>query len=365
MVALSPVTGHMSALAVRRGALRPDADGGFAQAFAARTYDDDAGMPTATPQRQDDAGSGKTLPEAAADPAAPAALDPRLLWLAVAPVLPPPVAGGVAPPVPLPVASPIVAAVGTGPLSAPGEAGPAPGDIATGKTADRAAREDGGLLAKLTDLFHATDRAAAPHVVGESAIVITPPPPAQAATPTMSAELAALGFDPIVREDHKKAAADPVIPPTTMTTEVALQNVVQPTGEAQHVPLDLRGDTGLQKMIDHIETLRDGADANDTRIRLVPDALGTVDVAVQRSGDAIHVHFTAENPATRTLLTEAQPRLAELAEQRGVRIAGSSVETGTGSGSRGGQSPHRAPAPITNVSVSTPSEAAGDDARLA
>jgi flagellar hook-length control protein FliK len=118
-------------------------------------------------------------------------------------------------------------------------------------------------------------------------------------------------------------------------------------------------------MIDHIETLRDGADANDTRIRLVPDALGTVDVAVQRSGDAIHVHFTAENPATRTLLTEAQPRLAELAEQRGVRIAGCSVETGSGSGSGGGQPPHRAPAPITNVSVSTPSEAAGDDARLA
>ena len=63
-------------------------------------------------------------------------------------------------------------------------------------------------------------------------------------------------------------------------------------------------------MIAHIETLRDNADAGDTRIRLIPDALGTIDVAVKRDHDTLHVQFTAEQATTRTLIQDAQPRLA-------------------------------------------------------
>jgi flagellar hook-length control protein FliK len=364
MVALSPVSGQTSALAVRRGAPRSDSDSDFAQALAARADDDDAGTPPATRQRQDHAGSGKTLPDATADPAAPAALDPRLLWLTATPVpVPTPLTAGIINPAAVTV--PIVAAPMAGMLSAPDEAGPAPGEVATGKTADRIATGDGALLTQLTGLLHAADHAAAPHGTITLAPATAPPPPVQPATQTISTELAALGLDPTAREDRKKIAADPVVQPMTLTTEVALRNVVQPTGEAQHVPLDLRGDTGLQKMIDHIETLRDEADANDTRIRLVPDALGTVDVAVRREGDAVHVHFAAENAATRTLLTEAQPRLAELAEQRGVRIGGTSVDAGSGGGNH--QQPQRQPQTVaTNILPTTNTiDATGDDARLA
>lgn len=329
-------------------------------------------MPPALPQRQDVSGDGKDLPATAADPAAPATLDPRLLWLPVGllPAAPVVSANDVAPPAPQPVAMTRVgqaeSRVTPALTAALATTDAAPDGTKSTKALDQIASGDAALQTKLTDLFHAADRVATPPAVAATIPAALAPPAqaAPAAASAISSEAAALGFDPTARDDRKKAA-DPVASPTTLTTEVALQNAVQPTGDTRHVPLDLRGDTGLQKMIDHIETLRDGADANDTRIRLVPDALGTVDVAVQRSGDAIHVHFTAENPATRTLLTEAQPRLAELAEQRGVRIAGSSVETGTGGGSGGGQPPHRAPAPITNVSVSTPIEAAGDDARLA
>jgi flagellar hook-length control protein FliK len=363
MVALSPVSQRLSVLAGPRLAIAGAPGDGFAQALAALGGDDDA--PPSLPERQDGAGDGKPLPDAAADPAAPATLDPRLLWLPAGalPTAPALAGGGIAKPVPQPIA--LTAAPTVNPLATPvSEA--APTDTGNSKALDQIASGDATLQAKLTDLFRPAERVATAYIAVAPGAVPVPvqPQPAPVANATISTELAALGFDPTARDDRKKIAADPVAQPTTLTTEVALRNAVQPTGDTRHVPLELRGDTGLQKMIDHIETLRDGADANDTRIRLTPDALGAVDVAVRRNGDAVHVHFTAENAATRTLLTDAQPRLTELAEQRGVRIAGSSVETGTGSGG-GHQQPPRPAAPISNVSVSTPIEATGDDARLA
>lgn len=102
--------------------------------------------------------------------------------------------------------------------------------------------------------------------------------------------------------------------------------------------IDLTHAAGLHRMIDQIEALRDTADAASTRIRLIPDALGPVDVTVRRSpdlgGDAVQVHFTATEAATRQLIADAQPRLAEIAEARGVRIERATVD----GGNVGGQS---------------------------
>lgn len=114
--------------------------------------------------------------------------------------------------------------------------------------------------------------------------------------------------------------------------EALHSNAIAAMAEAKHSALDLKQDSGLQGMIDHIESLRDGADANDTRIRLVPDALGAVDVSVRKQGDRVHVHFAAENRASAQLLSEAQPRLAELAEQRGVKLGQTSVAAGVDAG---------------------------------
>lgn len=97
-------------------------------------------------------------------------------------------------------------------------------------------------------------------------------------------------------------------------------------------PLDMRHERWPTAMIERIEVLRDAANATDTRIRLIPDALGAIDVSVRKDGDTLHVHFTAEQAATRTLLQDAQPRLAELADARGLKLSHGAVETGAGTG---------------------------------
>jgi flagellar hook-length control protein FliK len=110
--------------------------------------------------------------------------------------------------------------------------------------------------------------------------------------------------------------------------------------EANHqTALDLRQDTGLKAMIDHIETLRDNADATDTRVRLTPAGLGTVDVAVRKDGDTVHVHFSAEQPETRSLLADSQPKLSALAQERGIRLGETSVSGGAADPNR--QSPQQ------------------------
>ena len=102
---------------------------------------------------------------------------------------------------------------------------------------------------------------------------------------------------------------------------------IAPTGDAQRQTLDLGRQDWPQKMIDHIEALRDNANANDTSIRLKPEALGRVDVSLRTHADgAISVRFTAEQPTTRTLLVDAAPQLAAAAEARGIRLSGTSVD---------------------------------------
>jgi hypothetical protein len=148
--------------------------------------------------------------------------------------------------------------------------------------------------------------------------------------------------------------------------QVADRAVVQATGDAGGTALDLTQDTGLHRMIDHIETLRDAAgdraDAQDTRIRLVPDALGSVDVQVRQDGATVHVAFTAQHDATATLIADAQPRLTQLAAERGVTIGGTSVATDTGSSAQ----QQACPAPVlptapasalSEIETETPSDA--------
>lgn len=113
-------------------------------------------------------------------------------------------------------------------------------------------------------------------------------------------------------------------------TAIELRTSVQAMAGADQAPLDLSRDDWAGKMIDRIAALRDAAEATDTRIRLAPENLGNVDVSIRREGDRVHVHFTAENPAARQLLAEAAPRLAELADARGVKLGQTSVDGGTG-----------------------------------
>lgn len=84
----------------------------------------------------------------------------------------------------------------------------------------------------------------------------------------------------------------------------------------------------MGQMIEKIEAMRDSGPVRETRIALTPDALGKVDISVRQDGDRVHVHFAAETQAARQILTDAQPRLNELAEARGVRLGQTSVDSG-------------------------------------
>lgn len=167
----------------------------------------------------------------------------------------------------------------------------------------------------------------------------TPPPVAATPATVPAPQPARLVFAAAIATANgwreRGARHEPTDAPTIASAApvaAAVRDIAAPSATPD-VPLDLGSDTGTQQVIDRIATLRDAlgdsADARDTRIRLTPDALGAVDIAVRADGDAVRVHFTAEHEATQALLLDAQPRLAELAAARGLRIAESSVSSGT------------------------------------
>lgn len=125
---------------------------------------------------------------------------------------------------------------------------------------------------------------------------------------------------------------------TLLTPADAVQLVAKP-GQAERQALDMGRQDWPQKMIDRIEALRDDANANDTSIRLKPDALGRIDVSLRTHADgAVTVRFAAEQPTTRALLADAAPQLNAAAEARGIRLTGTSVDL-SGSGMTGGDRP--------------------------
>lgn len=129
----------------------------------------------------------------------------------------------------------------------------------------------------------------------------------------------------------------------------AARTAIAATDTTQQAPLDLRQDRWPHSMVDRIAHLRDAAaamsaSAADTTIRLIPDALGTIDVSISRDGDAVSVRFQAEHAATRSMLQDAQGRLADIAESRGLRLSGSSVDggsLGTGTGTSDQRTPQQ------------------------
>ena len=140
---------------------------------------------------------------------------------------------------------------------------------------------------------------------------------------------------------------------------------------ADHPALDMADRRWPGAMIAHIERLRDDADAGSTRLRVVPDALGSIDVSLHRHGDgAVQVTLSADQPETRALLADAHPELTRLAEARGVRLdtaapamtGGGSFTGGSWQGSDGQRRPS-APAMSARTSSSTDDEPA--DGRVA
>ena len=261
-------------------------------------------------ERQGDAESGKMLPDD--DRKSP--VDPAFAWLFAIPAIPTPQPAAA----PLPqTAAALATSVGLDlppvPTPRPGGEQPAVGGGVEQPIGEPTAKSTAVSIGPVAP------QAPAPQPI---ALAITPPPAAAAPA------LFALAMTPVrdVREENvtpPQPAHAPPLPHTDIATPV------QPTGDAQRQSLDLGARDWPQKMIDHIETLRDHANANDTAIRLKPEVLGRVDVALKIHTDgAVSVRFTAEQPATRMLLIDAAPQLTAAAEARGIRLSGTSVDLG-------------------------------------
>lgn len=190
------------------------------------------------------------------------------------------------------------------------------------------------------------DRAA--HLPTASAPASPVLPPAEASRIAPAAQVFAAAIQQVVGEERRPSAAEQAIAAIAPTTDLAA-HAVTAAESSRHAALDMARDTWPAKMIERIEMLRDAANANDTGIRLVPDRLGTIDVSLRRDGDTVAVHFQAQHAETRQLIAEAQPRLADMAEARGLRL---STQTSDG-GSHPQQQQQRAgtgTAPTNNVS---------------
>lgn len=173
-------------------------------------------------------------------------------------------------------------------------------------------------------------------------VLIGVPQPAGQAFAT---QIAAAAQQPLRddRDDRTTSSASPIA--AAATSQPHLDPVRSAANDA---PVDTRHHDWANALIDRIDAIQDVANARDTRIRLIPDALGKIDVTLHRQGDTLNVQFTAEVAATRTLLADAQPRLAELAEARGLRLGQAQVGDGN---PNSGQEQRRPPtAPLATTS---------------
>jgi flagellar hook-length control protein FliK len=135
-----------------------------------------------------------------------------------------------------------------------------------------------------------------------------------------------------------RAAADPQVDLSTLAasaTGTQTAAAVTATGPGQDAMLDTRDQQWTAKMIDKIEALQGGGPVRETRLSLMPEGLGKVDISIRQDDAGLHVQFNTDTQAARQLIADAQPKLAEIAQERGIRLGSTSVEsnaTGTGAG---------------------------------
>ncbi|WP_440978711.1 flagellar hook-length control protein FliK [Sphingomonas pseudosanguinis] len=144
--------------------------------------------------------------------------------------------------------------------------------------------------------------------------------------------------------DRTKTTGPATIDAAGLVASPVMAPVAAPAGP-DRAPLDMTQAHWPQAMIERIDRMREDAATADSRIQLSPDALGGIAVAIRREDGATHIHFTAEQAQTATLLAEARPTLAQLAEDKGMRLGQTAVDLGqSGGGER--QAPQRQPEPV-------------------
>ncbi|WP_414899969.1 flagellar hook-length control protein FliK [Sphingomonas flavalba] len=101
--------------------------------------------------------------------------------------------------------------------------------------------------------------------------------------------------------------------------------VEPPVAVLRAPPLDTGRAEWIAALVDRIDAQR-AEGSRIAHLKLRPDALGGVEVRIRQDGDRIHVAFATETAQARALLADAAPRLAELADARGLKLGDTGVQ---------------------------------------
>ncbi|MFD1787452.1 flagellar hook-length control protein FliK [Sphingomonas floccifaciens] len=171
---------------------------------------------------------------------------------------------------------------------------------------------------------------------------------------------------PVDRDEPSSEALPIALLGGTAPTQLATTPLaVHASAAADQAALDMSRADWMTSMIDRIETIRDeSGGVAETRMKLSPDALGNIDVALRRDdAGQIRVDITADTTQARTILNDAAPRLADMAEARGLKLGGATVDTGGSFADSGRRDAQQAPTatPRRPASAATDTSAATSD----
>jgi flagellar hook-length control protein FliK len=145
--------------------------------------------------------------------------------------------------------------------------------------------------------------------------------------------------------------------PATTPVQTAQQSAT-PVQVQTPTPLDMSQPNWAEKLVEDVSVQPMGRGETLT-LTLTPERLGTMQVRLEMQDGQTHVHFITETPEAARLLTEAQPRLADLMSRAGVDLGGQSATSGQGSqqndrSAQGGPMQDGAPAAQQETTVDSP-----------
>lgn len=95
----------------------------------------------------------------------------------------------------------------------------------------------------------------------------------------------------------------------------------------QPTALDMSQANWAEQLVEDV-SLQPMSRGETLTLTLTPERLGTMQVRLEMQDGQTHVHFITETPETARLLTDAQPRLADLMSRAGVELSSQSASTG-------------------------------------
>jgi flagellar hook-length control protein FliK len=146
--------------------------------------------------------------------------------------------------------------------------------------------------------------------------------------------------------------AAPQAPPVSPTAFQPAQPVSQ---------VDTARAEWMQAMIDRIGDAVQEGGKREALIRLLPDALGAVEVRIVERDDRLQVTLNADTAQARQLLSEHAPRLAEMAEARGLRFAQTDIGGGHAQQQDRRPAPEHPTTPLRPRSAQAEPDASTDD----